>query len=847
MACFYDNSTIGLPIFPNASMPCPPGYYCKDYELGKPETIPRICPPSSDCVISRLQIKLCPPQGPSEPTIVSGGYYAPSQSERLVCPEGYFCPAGSATPQKCDWLSVCPEGTRYQRSLNGVAIMIVLDLLIVLLYIFSQRHRVYDRIHRILKKPLKSKISEPEPEKRDETVDALVSAFRKGMGGRDIRTEFKFKDMELEIDGKKLLQGVTGCIRHSRMTAIMGPSGAGKTTFMNVLRGKVSRTGGTLWINGKEAEIHQFKKLMGFVPQDDIMIRELTVRQVLVYSARIRAPRSWTTAEIDEHVDRLLVSLNLAHVQHTKIGDEVNRGISGGQRKRVNIGMEMAAVPVCIFLDEPTSGLDATAALEVTEILKQITRLGITVVSVIHQPRVEIFESFDDVLLIGKGGRTCYFGPCDQIKPYFESLGYIFHPAANPADVIMDILSGKGNNPSGLLTIDDLVKRALKSDSKPVSSALMVADVKKTEEVIDLTEVSSSAPVAADDRPAVVQETEQAITDEQYAAEEPEQHAAEPTTENLEVDLSERQQVAISIDEKTTDDNFHLLAPALVKDRGASFLTQMIWSHNRSLLQQVATPESFALECLVGLLAGLIMGTSVLSANDLYIGTLVPPFTTLSSSTVEWVIPQLGFFLAAAAALAASPAGVKVFSEERVVYWREASSGHDPTAYFIGKSFSVLYRLCVTSLHFAVIFHVLARPLISFQKLYVVILALFFGVYGLSSAISMIVARENAALLAVVICLFNAVFTGFGVTLVDGHNWGLSWLFDMSFYRWAAEAIYTESVLPFEGVYLVYKSAEKWGYTLNRFHYDVGMAVVSGLGWRLLAYVLMKDLNKSKQ
>ncbi|KAI8907838.1 P-loop containing nucleoside triphosphate hydrolase protein [Gorgonomyces haynaldii] len=767
MACFYDNSTIGLPIFPNASMPCPPGYYCKDYELGKPETIPRICPPSSDCVISRLQIKLCPPQGPSEPTIVSGGYYAPSQSERLVCPEGYFCPAGSATPQKCDWLSVCPEGTRYQRSLNGVAIMIVLDLLIVLLYVHSHRDRIFDRMRRMLHMSVKLKTTAPETAKRDETVDALVSAFRKGMGGRDIRTEFKFKDMELEIDGKKLLQGVTGCIRHSRMTAIMGPSGAGKTTFMNVLRGKVSRTGGTLWINGKEAEIHQFKKLMGFVPQDDIMIRELTVRQVLVYSARIRAPRSWTTAEIDEHVDRLLVSLNLAHVQHTKIGDEVNRGISGGQRKRVNIGMEMAAVPVCIFLDEPTSGLDATAALEVTEILKQITRLGITVVSVIHQPRVEIFESFDDVLLIGKGGRTCYFGPCDQIKPYFESLGYIFHPAANPADVIMDILSGKGNNPSGLLTIDDLVERALKSDSKPV--------------------------------------------------------------------------------EKTTDDNFHLLAPALVKDRGASFLTQMIWSHNRSLLQQVATPESFALECLVGLLAGLIMGTSVLSANDLYIGTLVPPFTTLSSSTVEWVIPQLGFFLAAAAALAASPAGVKVFSEERVVYWREASSGHDPTAYFIGKSFSVLYRLCVTSLHFAVIFHVLARPLISFQKLYVVILALFFGVYGLSSAISMIVARENAALLAVVICLFNAVFTGFGVTLVDGHNWGLSWLFDMSFYRWAAEAIYTESVLPFEGVYLVYKSAEKWGYTLNRFYYDVGMAVVSGLGWRVVAYVLMRAMNRSKQ
>lgn len=106
------------------------------------------------------------------------------------------------------------------------------------------------------------------------------------------------------------------------------------------------------------------------------------------------------------------------------IGDETTRGISGGQRKRVNIGLELAGAPLALFLDEPTSGLDSTAALNVCEILKRLTRLGITVVSVIHQPRFEIFSKFDDILLILPGGRTAYMGPVSEIQRYFKEMGF---------------------------------------------------------------------------------------------------------------------------------------------------------------------------------------------------------------------------------------------------------------------------------------------------------------------------------------------------------------------------------------------------------------------------------------
>lgn len=144
-------------------------------------------------------------------------------------------------------------------------------------------------------------------------------------------------------NGKFILQGVTGKIRSGAVTAIMGPSGCGKTTFMSTMMGKLNRTSGSLKISGESREMAEYKKIIGYVPQEDLMHRELTVRENILYSARIRLPRSWSDELVAKYVDSILDVLNLSTVAHTTIGDEVTRGISGGQRKRVNIGMELAA------------------------------------------------------------------------------------------------------------------------------------------------------------------------------------------------------------------------------------------------------------------------------------------------------------------------------------------------------------------------------------------------------------------------------------------------------------------------------------------------------------------------
>lgn len=123
--------------------------------------------------------------------------------------------------------------------------------------------------------------------------------------------------------------------------------------------GKVNRTSGSLLVNGKESEMSAYRKVIGFVPQEDTMLRELTVYENILHSARIRLPSSWSRKEIVEHCDTIIKALNLENVKHTPIGDETTRGISGGQRKRVNIALELAGIPLALFLDEPTRFVDS--------------------------------------------------------------------------------------------------------------------------------------------------------------------------------------------------------------------------------------------------------------------------------------------------------------------------------------------------------------------------------------------------------------------------------------------------------------------------------------------------------
>jgi len=265
--------------------------------------------------------------------------------------------------------------------------------------------------------------------------------------------DFKFKQLGLTLpNGITIMKGVNGTIRHGKVTAIMGPSGAGKTTFLSLLSGKVPNTKGKIFIRStldgefvhEPDGVYKFRKLVGFVPQEDVMLREMRVIDNIKFSGAFRLPSDMSNEQIDDRTDEVIKTLGLGGVAVTPIGDETTRGVSGGQRKRVNIGMELVANPRILFLDEPTSGLDSTSSQEVMSALGRIAKEeGMTIMAVIHQPRLEIYNEIDDLLLLGKGGQTVYIGPREEAADYFASLGFVCEDAAtNPIDFFMDVISG---------------------------------------------------------------------------------------------------------------------------------------------------------------------------------------------------------------------------------------------------------------------------------------------------------------------------------------------------------------------------------------------------------------------
>ena len=764
-----------------------------------------MCPASSQCSAERSSGDQCSSgaQGKYEPLICQPGYYCPTPLKMTICPAGYYCPTGTVDPIQCDFISTCPEGSFRQISYVGLLAIGIVDLVLIVLYFvykMQQQRTRCEPILKVLPTPIQNlfpKLLNSVPVSRDSKVTekgsatVLVDSFRKGLNNHNLNMNFKFDNMGLTLpNGKTILQGVTGEIRSSRMTAIMGPSGAGKTTFMNVLCGKVSRTSGQLWVSGKEAEISQFKKIIGYVPQEDTMLRELTVRENILHSARIRLPASWTNQEVENHVDDILKALNLSHVAHTRIGDERTRGISGGQRKRVNIGIELAAVPVCIFLDEPTSGLDSTASLEVATILDEIAQLGLTIVSVIHQPRIEIFEKFHDVLMIAPGGRTAYLGPTNEAKPYFEELGYEFDPYMNPADVLMDILSGKGVNQAQKLDADDLVRIWTEKQENTMSEIAETTSIKS----------SSASVLTAGAKELMVQ-----------------------------------------------NENFHNVVPEIAKSRGAPYIKQVWYNHGRSIAQQLALIDGFIIEVSCSLIAGLFIGLSCWNFGEMFVGHYIGELISLGPAKLEFTLPLFFFFVAFGVAAASSTPAVKVFSEERTVYFREAAAGHSKLAYFAGKNLSTIVRMIVSSLHYTALLHVLARPMLSFMNVYLIVLLNFYCVYGLCAIVSMIVEREEATLVGTVASLITAAANGFAPTLAVVSGWGMTWLWDLSFSRWTTEVGVTQSVDVYSTVYRLDSNSLTYGYTLDRVAFDFAMAIVIGVVWRGVAFLLMVGLNKEKQ
>ena len=251
------------------------------------------------------------------------------------------------------------------------------------------------------------------------------------------------KTKEAPSGVKKILQSVTGHVSSGQMLAILGPSGAGKTTMLDILasRQKGGTVKGELLMNGQPINDGVFRRVSAYVQQEDILHSYLTVRETIRYAARLRTSSEVTNEEIEVKVQNVMEILGIDHVADRKIGGEFVRGVSGGEKKRTAIAVELVNDPALIYLDEPTTGLDTFTAMHLLFILKNLTKLGVAVVFSIHQPRSTIFRLFDTVLLLNGYGEEAYFGAASNAMPFMESIGVVCKEPDNPADFLLDSVS----------------------------------------------------------------------------------------------------------------------------------------------------------------------------------------------------------------------------------------------------------------------------------------------------------------------------------------------------------------------------------------------------------------------
>lgn len=437
--------------------------------------------------------------------------------------------------------------------------------------------------------------------------------------------------------------------------------------------------------------------------------------------------------------------------------------------------MELAAAPMALFLDEPTSGLDATAAASIMSTLKALSRLGMTIVTIIHQPRQEIFESLDSLVLLGQG-RMIYCGPQIGMQHHFETVGFQFPPHSNPADVMGDIIAGEGKS----------YKRA--GDST-------------VESLIQYWSTGRNNSLASDQD-----------------------------------DLRPVSMIEINSLSQT------------IKTRGAPWYKQIYFCFSRSLLQQYRMKSSFYFEIGVGALAGFLIGLSQLSQNGQnFRGIFHHPYDMLSSSVDYASVPQMSLLVGLAVGLTASAPGVKIFGEEKLVYWREAAAGHNRFAYYIGKVLSTFPRMVLANFHFTTLFMLLTTPRITYLSSFMANMLYFYCIYGLASVISMITRREDGPLLAVMMSLIVGVLNGMSPSLKKVRLWKVIWIWRASPGTWLSEAYFTENVTPLEYLYQIDIARTNLGYHLNEFGRDLLVLCAIGTVYRVLAFLGLRFMWRDRQ
>ncbi|XP_022731539.1 ABC transporter G family member 28-like [Durio zibethinus] len=608
--------------------------------------------------------------------------------------------------------------------------------------------------------------------------------------------EVAFKDLTITLKGKNkhLMRCVTGKLSPGRVSAVMGPSGAGKTTFLSALTGKAPGCvmTGTVLINGKVEPIQAYKKIIGFVPQDDIVHGNLTVEENLWFSARCRLEDDLPKPEKVLVVERVIESLGLQPVRDSLVGTVEKRGISGGQRKRVNVGLEMVMEPSLLILDEPTSGLDSSSSQLLLRALRREALEGVNICMVVHQPSYTLFRMFDDLILLAKGGLTVYHGSVKKVEEYFAGLGITVPERANPPDYFIDILEGivKLNTSTGLTT-KQLPVRWMLHNGYPVPM-----DMLKTIEGMAESSAENSAHGGS---------------------------AHGPGSEGQSFAGDLWQDVKCSVETKKDNLQHNILKSVDLSQRKTpGVFKQYKYYLGRVGKQLLREARTQVVDYLILLLAGICLGT-LAKVSDETFGAMGYTYTVIGVS------------------LLCKIAALRSFSLDKLHYWRERSSGMSSLAYFLAKDTIDHFNTIIKPLVYLSMFYFFNNPRSSVTDNYFVLVCLVYCVTGIAYVLAILFEPGPAQLWSV---LLPVVLTL--IATHDDNSKVVDRIADMCYTKWALEAFVISNAKRYSGVWLITRCGSLLhnGYDLNNFGPCLIYLVLTGILSRTVAFVCMVTFLK---
>ncbi|PIN10268.1 Transporter, ABC superfamily (Breast cancer resistance protein) [Handroanthus impetiginosus] len=628
---------------------------------------------------------------------------------------------------------------------------------------------------------------------RDHTFSGVISMAMDNETRRRPMVEIAFRDLTVTLKQKKkhLLRSVTGQILPGRITALMGPSGAGKTTLLSALAGKTVGCSitGLILINGKVESISSYKKVVGFVPQDDVVHGNLTVEENIWFSANCRLSADLPKADKVLVVERVIESLGLQPVRDSLVGTVEKRGISGGQRKRVNVGLELVMEPSLLFLDEPTSGLDSSSSQLLLRALRREALEGVNICMVVHQPSYSLFNMFDDLILLAKGGLTVYHGAVRDVEDYFANLDINVPDRINPPDYFIDVLEGmvKLNSSSGV-TYEELPLRWMLHKGYPIP-----ADMQKNISRVDVPAVYADSG-----------NQENSVEQLSFWGE---------VWQNLKYKIEAQCELIRNNFMKSKD---------LSKRRTPCILLQYKHFLGRMAKQRLREARIQAIDYLILLLAGACLGVIAKSSDESF-GAPGYTYTIIATS------------------LLCKIAALRTFSLDKLQYRRERASGISSLAHFIAKDTIDHFNTLIKPLVYLSMFYFFSNPRSYFLDNYIVLLCLVYCVTGIAYALAIFLEPGPSQLCSV---LLPVVLTLVSTQPKDSQF--IKILTRLCYPSWALEAFIVSNAKSYYGVWLIQRCGAllKSGYNLHQWNLCISLLMVAGAACRALAFIGMLTLQK---